>query len=130
MNEIRGRQTVIVADKSDGTLVKLAKIGALVVTSPLIFCALIVLVPLAIVFFAVGAALAFEVLPWLIIGVLAVSLIPVIRKKLSGENEAKLLQQRLAQMELDLLAEREKADHLDESVKFYKKLVAPKDGKA
>lgn len=111
-------RTVIIKEKSDGGALKLAAIVALVATSPFWFVLGIVLIGCITGIVCDGGA-------WPLLTLLALSLIPVVRDRLSGKYDSKRLQQRIDQLELEAsqtrleLAQLEEAMHFDSTLKLH-----------
>ncbi len=106
-----GERTIIIKEKSEGGALKLAAIVALVLTSPF-----------WLVFGVVVAGCITGVLTqggaWPFILLFALSMVPIVRDRLSGKNDAKKLQDRITQLEMEATATRLELANLHESIAF------------
>jgi hypothetical protein len=114
----------------DNSFIKFAKLGALVVTSPLIAAVLICLVPFLCVLIACGAWVAVECLPLILVAALLIATVMVVRKRASGNNKVQNLSDRMSLMEKELHSERDRIHHLEEEVDFYKSLLEQRNKEA
>ena len=108
---MENERTVIIREKTEGGALKLAAIVAFVATSPFWFILGVVLIGCFTGIVSNGGA-------WPFIALLAISLIPVVRDRLSGKNENKKLQARIAQLEMEAADARLALLHLQESIDF------------
>lgn len=103
-------RTVIIREKSEGGALKLAAIVAFVATSPFWFILGIVVIATFASIFSNGA--------WPFIALLALSMVPVIRDRLSGKYDSKKLQERIAALEMEAAESRLALLQLQESIDF------------
>jgi len=104
-------RTIIIKEKSEGGALKLAAIVAFVVTSPFWLVFGVVVIGCITGVLTQGGA-------WPFIALLALSLVPVVRDRLSGKNDAKKLQERITQLEMEASATRLELAQLHESIAF------------
>lgn len=108
---MEGERTIIIKEKSEGGALKLAAIVALVVTSPF-----------WLIFGVVVAGCITGVLTqsggWPFIALFALSMIPVVRDRMSGKDEVKKLQERISQLEMEATAARVELAQLHETIAF------------
>lgn len=119
---------VVVREKNESTIVKLAKIIALVATSPLIFIgaifAIVAVMTVVVVLIGSGTSVFHSIAPWLLFTVLLFSLLPAVRERVSGKTQIKALKAQIQQLELDLSEARLEALKHHETAEFHKKLNA------
>ncbi len=104
-------RTIIIKEKSEGGALKLAAIVALVVTSPFWMVMGIVVIGCITGILTEGGS-------WPYILLLALSMVPVVRDRLSGKHDAKRLQERITQLELEASATRLELAQLQETIAF------------
>ncbi len=108
---VEKERTVIIREKSDGAAVKVAALVALVATSPFWFIIVITLVvALTSSFLHAGV--------WPFIFLLALSLIPAVRDRISGKHDGKRLEKRIEELEMDNADLRLQYLALQESIEF------------
>lgn len=106
-----GERTIIIKEKSEGGALKLAAILAFVVTSPFWMVFGVVVVGCITGIMTEGGA-------WPFILLLALSMVPVVRDRLSGKYDSKKLQERITQLEMESSAARLELAQLHESIAF------------
>jgi hypothetical protein len=104
-------RTIIIKEKSEGGALKLAAIVALVVTSPFWMVMGIVVIGCITGILTEGGS-------WPYILLLALSMVPVVRDRLSGKHDAKRLQERITQLELEASSTRLELAQLHETIAF------------
>ncbi len=104
-------RTIIIKEKSEGGALKLAAIVALVVTSPFWMILGVVVAGCVTGVLTQGGGWPFVVL-------FALSMVPVIRQRLSGKDEINKLHERIAQLELEATAARVELAQLHETIAF------------
>ncbi|MDZ4835367.1 MAG: hypothetical protein SGJ27_16440 [Candidatus Melainabacteria bacterium] len=104
-------RTIIIKEKSEGGALKLAAIVALVVTSPFWLILGVVVAGCITGVLTQGGA-------WPFIILFALSMVPIVRDRLSGKNDAKLLQERIRHLELEASAARLELAQLHETIAF------------
>jgi len=104
-------RTVIIREKSEGGALKLAAIVAFVATSPFWFLLGVVLIGCITGIVSDGGH-------WIFLGLLALSMTPMIRDRISGKYDSKKLQQKIDQLELEASETRLALLHLQESIDF------------
>ncbi|HEY9787476.1 MAG TPA: hypothetical protein V6D17_18955 [Candidatus Obscuribacterales bacterium] len=112
------KETIIIKEKSDGQAVKVAAIAGLTLTSPfwmvLGICAIPFLFLIVFMFFAT----LYHSLPWILAAMLVVSLIPAVRSFITNKNEVIRLQQRVNDLEKELLDAKLHIHMLEEGASF------------
>jgi hypothetical protein len=106
-----GERTIIIKEKSEGGALKLAAIVAIVVTSPFwLILGVVVAGCLTGVLTQSGG--------WPFMLLLALSMIPVVRERLSGKSEMKRLHDRITHLEMEATAARLELAQLHETIAF------------
>lgn len=106
-----GERTIIIKEKSEGGALKLAAIVALVLTSPFWLILGVVVAGCITGVLTQGGGWPFVVL-------FALSMVPVVRQRLSGKDEVKKLQDRITQLEMEATAARVELAQLHETMAF------------
>lgn len=123
---MKNEQIVIVHDKTESTIVKLAKIIGLVAASPLIlFGGIMVMGFVLIMFLALlgsGAAVFHTAAPWLGAVIFLLALVPALRDRISNKKQILILQNKVRQLELELSEVRVETLKAYETAEFHRKL--------
>ncbi len=114
-NGAREPQIIIVREKADGADYKLIAIVALLLASPVILF-------FGLPFMAVAFVTMESWLPFFLVGLLAVSLVPVLRERLNNQVLVKDLEGRINKLEAELSEARHALILMDEANEFHSKL--------
>lgn len=127
---MKNEQIVVVHDKTDSTIVKLAKILALLAASPFIFMGSIVAIGAAMTILVVligsGAGVFQTVAPWLVALVLLCALAPALQSRISGKRQIIALKSKIQELEMELTETRLEVLKAHETAEFHKKLCETK----
>jgi len=113
--ETRDPQIIIVREKADGADYKLIAIVALLLASPVILF-------FGLPFMAVAFVTMVSWLPFFLVGLLAGSLVPVLRERLNNQVLVKDLEGRIKKLEAELSEARHALILMDEANEFHSKL--------
>ncbi|MBS2000855.1 MAG: hypothetical protein U0103_02010 [Candidatus Obscuribacterales bacterium] len=123
---MKNEQIVVVHDKTDTTIVKLAKILALLAASPFIFMGSIVAIGavmmILVVLIGSGAGVFQTVAPWLVALVLLCALAPALQSRISGKRQIIALKSRIQELELELSETRLEVLKAHETAEFHRRL--------
>jgi hypothetical protein len=123
---MKNEQIVVLHDKTDSTIVKLAKIVALTAASPFIFIGGIMLIGaimmVLVVLIGSGASVFQTVAPWLVATLLLCALIPALRSRVSRKHEILQLKAKVQELEMELSETRLEVLKAHESAEFHRKL--------
>jgi len=123
---MKNEQIVVVHDKTDSTIVKLAKILALLAASPFIFMGSVVAIGavmmITVVLIGSGAGVFQTVAPWLVALVLLCALAPAVRYRISGKRQIVALKSKIQELEMELSETRLEVLKAHETAEFHKTL--------
>ncbi|HEY9730597.1 MAG TPA: hypothetical protein V6C89_01710 [Drouetiella sp.] len=123
---MKNEQIVVVHDKTDSTIVKLAKILALLAASPFIFMgsmmAIGAIMLIMVVLIGSGAGVFQTVAPWLVALVLLCALAPALQSRVSGKREIIALKSKIQALEMELSETRLEALKAHETAEFHRLL--------
>ncbi len=123
---MKNEQIVVVHDKTDSTIVKLAKILALLAASPFIFMGSIVAIGavmmILVVLIGSGAGVFQTVAPWLVALVLLCALAPALQSRISGKRQIVALKTKIQELEMELSETRLEVLKAHETAEFHKLL--------
>jgi hypothetical protein len=129
---MKNEQIVVVHDKTESTIVKLAKILALLAASPFIFVGGIIaigaIMTILIVLIGSGAGVFQTVAPWLVAVLLLCGLAPAVRDRISNKHQIRALKNKIQTLELELSEKSLEVLKMYETAEFHQKLnETPKD---
>ncbi|MBS1953940.1 MAG: hypothetical protein JST89_07140 [Cyanobacteria bacterium SZAS-4] len=123
---MKNEQIVVLHDKTDSTVVKLAKILALLAASPFIFMGgMMAIGAVMLIMFALigsGAGVFQVAAPWLVALVLLCALAPALQSRVSGKRQIAVLKNKIELLELELSETRLEVLKAHETAEFHKKL--------
>ncbi len=123
---MKNEQIVVLHDKTDSTVVKLAKILALLAASPFIFMGSIMAIGavmmVMVVLIGSGAGVFQAVAPWLVALVLLCALAPAMHSRVSGKRQIATLKNKIELLELELSETRLEVLKAHETAEFHKTL--------
>lgn len=123
---MKNEQIVVVHDKTDSTIVKLAKILALLAASPFIFMGSMVAIGavmmILVVLIGSGAGVFQTVAPWLVALVFLCALAPALQSRISGKRQIIALKSRIQELELELSETRLEVLKAHETAEFHRRL--------
>jgi len=123
---MKNEQIVVLHDKTDSTVVKLAKILALLAASPFIFMGSIMAIGavmmVMVVLIGSGAGVFQSVAPWLVALVLLCAIAPAIHSRVSGKRQIAALKNKIELLELELSETRLEVLKAHETAEFHKTL--------
>ncbi len=127
------QQPIIIREKSESTVVALAKIVGLVAASPFILAGAVigmfVLLSVCLILVGTGTMAAGEIAPWLMAGIILCAVLPAVRARISGKREIQTLKERVQflndkvqLLEVELSESRLEVLRVHESAEFHRKL--------
>ncbi len=123
---MKNKQIVVVHDKTESTIVKLAKILALLAASPFIFVGGIIaigaIMTILIVLIGSGAGVFQTVAPWLVAVLLLCGLAPAVRDRISNKHQIRALKGKIQTLELELSEKSLEVLKMLETAEFHRKL--------
>lgn len=123
---MKNEQIVVLHDKTDSTVVKLAKILALLAASPFIFMGgMMVIGAVMLVMVALigsGAGVFQVAAPWLVVLVLLCALAPALNSRVSGKRQIAALKNKIELLEFELSETRSEVLKAHETAEFHKLL--------
>ncbi len=123
---MKNEQIVVVHDKTESTIVKLAKILALLAASPFIFVGGIIaigaIMTILIVLIGSGAGVFQTVAPWLVAVLLLCGLAPAVRDRISNKHQIRALKGKIQTLELELSEKSLEVLKMLETAEFHRKL--------
>lgn len=118
---------VVVHEKPhESTIVKLAKIVALVIASPFILgfsvVAFVTVATIVVALVTSGAGTVSTAAPWLFGAVVVCALLPALQSRVSNKKQVVMLQQKIHALELELSEVRLESIKAHESAEFHRRL--------